>query len=70
MLEQELVDLSEHFGDSDGAWDSRGGQGWSLVTGVWDARGKKLIGCLRMESNGGMGDSDLVTEFEDAPFAW
>ena len=69
MFERELVDLSEHSGAGGGTRDSRGRQGWSLVTGVWDSRGRKLLGYLRIESTGGVDDFDLVTELEEAPFA-
>jgi len=52
MYEQELVDLTEYFQDGGHALDVRRRQGWCLVAAVWDARGEKLIGCLRLESIG------------------
>jgi len=69
MLEQDLVDLTEY--DLGGrAVGGHGRKGWSLVVPVWDSRGRKLLGCLRMESNGGAaGDLDLVSEFEEAQVA-
>lgn len=66
MLEQDLVELTEY---DLGRRASGGGarKGWSLVAPVWDSRGRKLLGCLRMESTGGVGDgSEMVTEFEEA----
>ena len=66
MLEQDLVDLTEY----DLGGRASGGhrrKGWSLVAPVWDSRGRKLLGCLRMESTGGAADDrDLVSEFEEA----
>jgi hypothetical protein len=65
MLEHELVDLTEY--DLGGRASGRHGRkGWSLVAPVWDSRGRKLLGCLRMESTGGVADDlDLVSEFEE-----
>jgi hypothetical protein len=70
MLEQDLVELTEY---DLGRRASGGGarKGWSLVAPVWDSRGRRLLGCLRMESTGGVADAfDLVTEFEEAPAVW
>ncbi len=65
MLEQELAYLSEHFTGGVSRSDSE--KGWSLMAPVFDSRGRRLVGYLRMESNGGADDADLVTELEDAP---
>jgi hypothetical protein len=68
MLDQELACLSEH--SNGGVSRGDGGKGWSLMAPVLDARGRRVVGYLRIESNGGADDSDLVTELEDAPLAW
>ena len=63
MLEQELVELTEYYSGGGGR-NSRNGRGWSLVTTVWDERGERPLGCLRMESSG---DGDiLVAELEES----
>jgi hypothetical protein len=69
VLEQELVDLTEYFRVGGQTPNVRSRQGWSLVAAVWDSKGQRLLGCLRMESAGGGDDNDVVTELEDAPFA-
>jgi len=69
MLEHDLVELTEY--DLGGrASGGRGRKGWSLVAPVWDSRGRKLLGCLRMESTGGGADDlDEVSDFEEARVA-
>jgi len=73
MFEQEIVDLTEYFRDGGQTLDVRRKQGWCLVAAVWDSRGQKLLGCLRMESTGAGDESgvELAAEFEEvfAPMA-
>jgi hypothetical protein len=65
MLEQDLVELTEYdFGGRGSGGRSR--KGWSLVEPVWDAKGKRLLGCLRVESSGDSDGLDVVTEFEES----
>jgi hypothetical protein len=66
MLEQDLVELTEYDFGGRGSGGRRR-KGWSLVVPVWDSRGRKLLGCLRMESTGSVADDlDLVSEFEES----
>jgi hypothetical protein len=69
VLEQELVDLTEYFRVGGQTPNVRSKQGWSLVAAVWDAKGQRLLGCLRMESADAFGKSDIVTELEEGPLA-
>jgi len=67
MFEQEIVDLTEYFNEGGQLLSGRRKQGWSLVAAVWDSRGQKLLGCLRMESTGAGDDGaiELATELEE-----
>jgi len=68
MFEQEIVDLTEYFHDGGQTLGVRRKQGWCLVAVVWDSRGQRLLGCLRMETVGAgdEGGFEVVTEFEEA----
>lgn len=62
MWELELLELTEYpLGDGR---RTVGAFGWSLLSPVWDVKGRKVIGCLRMESTGDA--EDPVFEFEES----
>jgi len=65
MLEQDLGELTEYDFGRRGS-GARKRKGWSLVEPVWDAKGKRLLGCLRVESFGDSDGLDMVTEFEES----
>lgn len=64
MFEEELVDLTGYFDGGGHTLNSRRSKGWALVAAVWDTRGDRLIGCLRMAGTDDM--SETVTELEES----
>ncbi len=68
MLEQEMAELSERLMDGSRGMGGSRGAGWSLMVPVWNARGDRVLGCLRVECTGVDG-ADIVTELEESLFA-